>query len=44
MRRTVIIGTGSYLRPKKNSSRYSEALDLAALLDQYNNGNVCPTQ
>jgi hypothetical protein len=32
-------GTGKYLRP--NNAEYQTALELAATLDQYNNGNLC---
>jgi hypothetical protein len=35
-------GTGSYLRPKKNSTTYQDANALAYTLDQYNNGFLCP--
>ncbi len=33
-------GTGRYLRPK--DAEYQSALTLAATLDEYNNGNLCP--
>jgi hypothetical protein len=32
-------GTGKYLRPK--DAEYQQALDLAATLDAYNNGDLC---
>ena len=34
-------GTGTYLRP--NNALYGQALALAATLDCYNNGNLCPS-
>jgi plastocyanin len=32
-------GSGNYLRPR--DAEYQRALELAAILDQYNNGNLC---
>ncbi len=34
-------GTSSYLPPKKNGADRRLALELAALLDAYNNGDIC---